>query len=117
MKILWKNVWYNLVLRNFSRIKYYWGGLHKDSHYPFTNWSAWYYPFPMLWTKEQEDKLYAELDEAVKKLEFRKPLTTQDSIWYDPRILLLFPEDSHRPGHKPDAPRNSHEDDTDHKAT
>ena len=75
MKILWKNVWYNLVVRQWHLLKYYWKQQHKATYYPLSDWSRWYYPYKQPWTKEHEDKLNAELDVAIKKLKFQRPLT------------------------------------------
>ncbi len=72
--ILWKNIWYNLVVQQWCTLKYYWRGQHKDSYYPFVNWGSFYYPRLLPWTTTQQDKLYADLDAATKKLKFRKPL-------------------------------------------
>lgn len=102
MKILWKNVWYNLVARRWHLIKYYWKKQHKNTYYPLSDWSRWYYPYKQPWTKKQENKLNAELDVATKKLKFQRPLSLSASdiyyyyyIYHDP--IIRFPELNHTP--------------------
>lgn len=74
MKILWKNVWYNLITRWYYWFKYRWAGQHKDSYYPLANWSCWYYPHFKCWTQRQQDQFDAELDYYMHNLRFIPPL-------------------------------------------
>lgn len=112
--ILWKNVWYNLVIRQWHLLKYYWKGQHKDSYYPLPDWGRWYYPYKQSWTKKQEDRLYAELEAAAKKLKFQKPVDFAYHVYHD--SIISFPI-SHHPntGQQPNTPRNCHEDDANGK--
>ena len=73
--VLWKNVWYNLVIRQIDLFKYYWKGQHKYIYHPLTKRNRFYRPFIHPWTKAQEDKLYEALHKAVRNTVFRLPLT------------------------------------------
>ncbi len=117
MKILWKNVWYNLVTRRWHLLKYYWTGQHKDSYYPLSNWGRWYYPYKHSWTKKQEDVLNAKLAAAVEKFDFEMPLSMKVEfayhVYHDP--LIRFPK--RRSTDPPSTPTNTDENDTDDQST
>ncbi len=80
--VLWKNVWYNLVSRQWYLLKYYWRGLYKTTYYPLSGWNRFYRPFIHPWTKAQEDKLYEVLRKAVRNTVLQSPsLRKIGGVW------------------------------------
>ena len=68
MKILWKNVWYNLVGRRHELFLYYRWGMNKSI------WRCNYYPHLQPWTKKQEDHLYDEFNLMADDLNSKPPM-------------------------------------------